>query len=331
MKHFFFYFFLFVRMLPISAQPIIVGFYNFENLYDTVHQFNVNDEEFLPNSEKAYTAKRYAEKTKQLSRVLYQLGKLEDGNGFALLGVAEIENKYVLEKILTENAIKQYQYQFVHINSKDPRGIDVGLIYHPTFFKVLQYKNFSLSDSTHFTSYATRDILYVKGVLGQEKVHLLINHWPSRRGGSKEAIQNRIWAASWCKRIMDSINKEVLHAKWIVMGDFNDNPTDRSVQLLGLYNPFLKQFKRGMGSLAFRDSWNLFDQLLINRTWFNAKNSLTPYKSIIYKNKDMIETEGKYQGYPKRTWDGNEFRGGFSDHFPVALIFSTKKVEKALK
>lgn len=326
-----YFFFLLLLVETSSAQPIIVGFYNFENLYDTVHQINVNDEEFLPTSEKGYTAKKYAEKTKQLSRVLYQIGKLEGGNGFALLGVAEIENKYVLEKILAENTIQKYQYQFLHINSKDPRGIDVGLLYNPAFFKVYQYKNFSLSDAKHFATYATRDILYVKGVLGQEWVHLLINHWPSRRGGSKEAIQNRIWAASWCKRIMDSVNKEKPNAKWIVMGDFNDNPTDRSIALLNLYNPFLKQYKKGLGSMAYRDSWNLFDQILITLSWFNAKNNLTPYKSIIYKTNEMIETEGKYKGYPKRTWNGNQYRGGFSDHFPVVLIFRPKNVEKALK
>ena len=315
---------------PIAARQV-VAFYNCENFYDTTDQLSVNDEEFLPNSSKAYSAARYLQKTNQLSKVIYGLGRLGTQEGLALLGVAEIENQYVLDKVIQSAAIRKYQYKYIHFNSKDPRGIDVALIYQPRFFTPYQYKTFSLKDATHFQAYATRDLLFVKGDLQNQKVYLLVNHWPSRRGGSNEAKKNRIWAAINCKRIMDSINLIDKNAYWIVMGDFNDNPTNKSIQTLGLVNPFLALYKQGQGSLAYRDSWNLFDQILLSTNWNYPKNSINTYKSIIYKFTDMIETKGKYAGYPKRTWNGDQFRGGYSDHFPVALIFRPNNTENPLK
>ncbi|MEN9320153.1 MAG: hypothetical protein RLZZ309_1140 [Bacteroidota bacterium] len=309
----------------------VVAFYNCENFYDTTNQIIVNDEEFLPNSAKGYSASRYAQKSGQLSKVLFGLGQLGNKEGLALLGVAEIENQYVLEKVIQSNALKKYQYKYIHFNSMDPRGIDVALIYQPRFFSPYQYKSYSLKDANHFQDYATRDILLVKGQLQQQWVYVLVNHWPSRRGGSNLAKKNRIWAATTCKRIMDSIHLVDPNAYWIVMGDFNDNPTNKSLRTLGLDNPFLPLYKQGQGSLAFRDSWNLFDQILLSRNWATAKPTLTNYKSIIYKTPDMVENQGKYAGYPKRTWNGDQFRGGYSDHFPVALIFKPNLTGNPLK
>jgi predicted extracellular nuclease len=309
----------------------VVAFYNCENFYDTTHQISVNDQEFLPNSAKGYSASRYTQKTAQLGKVIYGLGQLGNKEGVALLGVAEIENQYVLEKVTQSNAIRKYQYKYIHFNSKDPRGIDVALIYQPSLFTPYQYKSYSLKDANHFQNYATRDILLVKGQLQQEWVYILVNHWPSRRGGSSLAKKNRIWAATTCKRIMDSIHLVDPNAYWIVMGDFNDNPTNKSLKTLGLYNPFLPLFKQGQGTLAFRDSWNLFDQVLLSPNWKANKTSIKYYQSIIYKTPDMIETQGKYAGYPKRTWNGDQFRGGYSDHFPVALIFKPDLTGNPLK
>ena len=309
----------------------VVAFYNCENFYDTTHQISVNDQEFLPNSAKGYSASRYTQKTAQLGKVIFGLGQLGNKEGVALLGVAEIENQYVLEKVTQSNAIRKYQYKYIHFNSKDPRGIDVALIYQPSLFTPYQYKSYSLKDANHFQNYETRDILLVKGQLQQQWVYILVNHWPSRRGGSSLAKKNRIWAATTCKRIMDSIHLVDPNAYWIVMGDFNDNPTNKSLKTLGLYNPFLPLFKQGQGTLAFRDSWNLFDQVLLSPNWKANKTSIKHYQSIIYKTPDMIETQGKYAGYPKRTWNGDQFRGGYSDHFPVALIFKPNLTGNPLK
>ena len=313
---------LFILMLnELSAQSIIVSFYNCENFYDTTDQIKVIDEDFLPSSQKNYTSKAYATKSNHLAKVIYGLGKMEKSNGIAIMGVVEIENKLVLDKLVAEPLLQKYHYKYLHFDSKDQRGVDVALIYNPSYFEPYQYKPYSLTDAEHFNDYATRDILYVKGRLDGEWIHILVNHWPSRRGGAFLSNSKRIWASTVCKKIMDSVSIIDPQAKFIVMGDFNDNPNNTSIKKLDLLNPFYALFKNGYGSIAFRDSWSLFDQILLNRHWNEANNNLTNYKPIIYTTPDMIETQGKYQGYPKRTYDGDRFRGGYSDHFPVALIF----------
>ena len=308
------------------AQSIVVCFYNCENLYDTTNQANVMDEDFLPNSERGYTQLVYDKKSNNIANVIYHLGLLANPNGIALIGLAEIENKMVLTKMLNEPILKKYHYKFIHFDSRDPRGIDVALVYNPIHFTPYQYKPFSLTDETHFNHYATRDILFVKGLLENEWVYILVNHWPSRRGGG-HSKEKRYWASAICKKIIDSIQKEDSNAKFLIMGDFNDNPTDKSVKMLQLTNPFMKMYKNGIGSIGFNDSWNLFDQILLSRNWpehpmkINDKFNLKDYKSIVYSNWNMVELAGKYRGYPKRTYNGTIIRGGYSDHFPVGLIF----------
>jgi len=320
MKNYFILIFLLI-LIKLPAQSIIVGFYNCENFYDTTDQLKVIDEDFTPNSQKNYNSKAYAIKSNHLAKVIYGMGKMDNSNGIAIMGLVEIENKWVLEKLITEPMLQKYHYKYLHFDSKDQRGVDVALIYNPSYFEPYQYKPYSLTDAEHFNDYATRDILYVKGRLDGEWVHILVNHWPSRRGGAFLSNSKRIWAASICKKIMDSVAIIDPQAKFIVMGDFNDNPNNVSIKSLELLNPFYTLFKNGYGSIAFRDSWSLFDQILLSRHWAASKNILTNYKPIIYNTPDMIETQGKYQGYPKRTYDGDQFRGGYSDHFPVALIF----------
>ena len=305
----------------LSAQGIVVSFYNCENFYDTIDQVKVIDEDFLPDSKKNYNSKAYAIKSNHLAKVIYGLGKMENCNGIAIMGVVEVENKLVLDKLIAEPLLQKYHYKYLHFDSRDQRGVDVALIYNPAYFEPYQYKPYSLTDANHFNDYATRDILYVKGRLDGEWIHILVNHWPSRRGGTFLSNSKRIWAATVCKKIMDSVSIIDPQAKFIVMGDFNDNPNNTSIKKLDLLNPFYTLFKNGYGSIAFRDSWSLFDQILLSKHWVEANNNLTNYKPIIYTIQDMIETQGKYRGYPKRTYDGDRFRGGYSDHFPVALIF----------
>lgn len=325
--------FLIIQPFKIHAQGAIIGFYNCENFYDTIHQSQVIDEDFLPNSDKKYSAAYYQLKTSHLASVLFSMGRMNGNKGLAFFGLAEVENKMVLNKLINDPLIKKYHYKIIHLDSKDPRGVDVGFIYNPVQFVPHQYKSFSLSDETHFTHYATRDILYIKGKLENQWVHILVNHWPSRRGGESQSAEKRIWASTVCKKIMDSVMNEHLGAKFIVMGDFNDNPNNRSIKMLKMINPFLKMYQNGIGSIAYKDSWSLFDQILLSSNWkqtdsdTNGEFYLNNYKPIVYKNIEMIEMQGKYQGYPKRTYNGNEFRGGFSDHFPVALIFTLKKGE----
>lgn len=326
---------LLILVQQLNGQSVVIGFYNCENFYDTTNQINVNDEDFLPNSIKHYDHQAYQLKSQHLANVIYKLGRLEKSNGIALFGLVEIENKMVLNKLINEPILKKYHYKFIHFDSKDPRGVDVALIYNPSNFIPYQYKPFSLTDSSHFNTYATRDILFVKGLLNGEWINILVNHWPSRRGGEHQSADKRVWASTICKKIMDSVYMENPNARFILMGDFNDNPNNKSLTQLGMTNPFYKMFKNGMGTLAYNDSWNLFDQILLSPNWNTNKeqkrseNNLKYYKSIIYSQHDMIESNGKYQGYPKRTYNGNILRGGYSDHFPVALIFSDKTAENS--
>jgi hypothetical protein len=334
--------------LKTFAQAHVIGFYNCENFYDTIHQAHVIDEDFLPQSEKHYNRIVYQTKSMHIAQVIDALGKLGDNHCISLMGVVEIENKTVIETVINEPILKKYHLKFIHFDSKDARGVDVALLYNPSKFTPYQFRPYSLTDETHFNDYATRDILYVYGRLDSTWVHILVNHWPSRRGGAKISNSKRLWAATKCKNIMDSISERDPDAKWIVMGDFNDNPTDKSVLHLGLKNPFVPLYKNGIGSLAFNDSWHLFDQIMLSNNWVtNFKNTmnrqmlemvverrtlgkvskkkssielLTICKPIVYKNLQMVETRGKYKGYPKRTYNGNTFISGYSDHYPVALI-----------
>lgn len=312
---------------------LIVGFYNCENFYDTINQMNVMDEDYLPNSAKKYNESAFAIKSQHIAQVIYGLGKIENAEGLAIMGLAEIENKIVLTRLINEPLIKKYHYQFIHFDAKDARGVDVALLYNPRQFIPYQYRPYTLTDVNHFNKYATRDILFVKGLLNKEWVYVLVNHWPSRRGGEAISANKRKWAASICKRIMDSVQLQDPKARFIVMGDFNDNPTNQSLQMLKMINPFTKLYTMGMGSIAYNDSWNLFDQILLSYNWEEKLGKSTDtthiknYKPMVYKNEAMIESQGKYKGYPKRTYNGNHFRAGYSDHFPVGLIFTLKTAE----
>lgn len=318
----------------ISAQKIIIGFYNCENFYDTSNQINVIDEEYLPNSSKEYNSEKFRNKTNRITKIILELGNLEhteNKTGVAFMGLAEIENRSVLNSIVTHPSLLKYQYKLIHFDSKDPRGIDVGFIYNPQIFTPLQYRPFSINTKSHILDYPTRDILFIKGIIQNEIINILVNHWPSRRGNSKLARSRRIWAGQICTQIIDSIHKAYPYEKFIMMGDFNDNPIDKSLKNIPLYNPFQSIFKSGIGTLAYKDAWNLFDQILISSSFKNEKNNLNYYKSIVYASSDMFEKSGRYRGYPKRTWNGDQFNNGYSDHLPVAVIFSLKSTENPLK
>jgi len=322
---------LLIYCTKATAQKIVIGFYNCENFYDTTDQANTIDEDFLPTSSKQYNSEKFKRKASNIAKVVYGIGNIGGQNRLAFIGFAEIENKNVIINIASDSLLKKYHYKIIHFDANDPRGIDVGFMYNPDFFTPIQYRPFSITIKEHANDYPTRDILFVKGLLGDEVVNVLINHWPSRRGNSKTAKLRRFWASEICKQIIDSIHQTCPSEKFIVMGDFNDNPTDKSLENIPLYNPFKPLFKSGQGSIAYKDAWNLFDQILISPSLMEEKSYLTYYNSIIYKNIDLTEHTGRYRGYPKRTWNGDDFNNGFSDHFPVAVIFSLKLAQNPLK
>ncbi len=312
-----------------------VGFYNLENLFDTVHTAGKNDYEYLPTAKKKYNSFVYNDKLSKLSSVIVEIGKDVSPDGVAVLGVSEIENRSVLEDLVKTNAIKSRNYQIVHYDSPDRRGVDVGLLYNPQYFKLDTSYSYYVDLPAEKDGYKslTRDILWVKGKLDGETYHFLVGHWPSRIGGSAASAPKRAKAAEVCRRVIDSIYRIEPNANIMVMGDLNDNPTDASVTKhlkannklaekdnATLYNPWVDFYQKGVGTLAYQDSWSLFDQVIISRNILRkADDKYSFYKAGIYKRDEMIQTSGKYKGYPKRTFDFDRYVGGFSDHFPTYI------------
>jgi len=332
------------KPMPQRHHSLITAFYNFENFYDTVNNTTVDDEEFLPSGAKNYNSAIYQKKVSNLATVVQKIGAEINNDGPAILGAVEIENDTVLNDLIKHPLIKNRNYLFVHENSKDLRGIDVALLYQPKYFTPLTHTSLQVQlPSRNKLPYFTRDILYVKGVLLQDTVHIYVNHWPSRRGGQKRSTESRSKAARVCRSHINTILAEDATAKIMVMGDLNDNPSDYSVshalQSSGglkmikksdLYNPWVEVLAKGNGTLANRDAWGIFDQILVSQSWIPPRHTgrLFLGSSHVFKAFFMIEQQGRYKGYPLRTWDGNQFRDGFSDHFPTFLVLLEKIEEK---
>ena len=245
----------------------------------------------------------------------------------------EVENRKVIEDLINTGKLKKNNYQIVHTESPDKRGVDVALVYNPKYFKLISYKayNLNIKDKPDFR---TRNQLLVNGILDGDTIHFLVNHWPSRRGGEKRSRPLRNAAAQLAKSIVDSLLADNKNAKIIVMGDFNDDPTSPSMKKYmkaketknilpnELYNPMIKKYKKGDGTLAYRDNWSLFDQFLITKALLGIpdKKSYKYWKTEIYKKSYLKNQDGRFKGYPFRTYVGDTYLGGYSDHFPVYMF-----------
>lgn len=317
----------------------IIGFYNLENFYDTVDNPIVDDNEFLPKGEKNYNSAIYWNKVGNLATVISQIGTDISPDGPAILGVSEIENDTVLHDLINHPLLKKRNYKIVHYDSRDARGIDVALLYNPKYFTVENSdKLFVKLPGGSKDAYFTRDVLWVQGLLDGERINLYVNHWPSRRGGEERSSPGREAAATVCKNHIDSISKVYPDPKVVIMGDLNDDPISPSivhvlkakeriseVKAEGLFNPWTEMYKRGIGTTAYQDSWSLFDQIIISYPWLSHQQSGFFFqKQQIFNKQFMVENVGKYKGYPMRTWDGNTYRSGYSDHFPTFIILLKK-------
>lgn len=313
-----------------------IAFYNLENLFDTIP--GPNDTEFTPEGAKKFTSARYWHKIDHMSDVISQIGGELFPGGPAIIGVCEIENRSVMEDLIASPRLKPSGYSIVHYDSPDARGVDVGLLYRPEFFKVTSHRSVTLRipDNPNFK---TRDQLVVSGLLDGEPLHVIVNHWPSRRGGEKRSLPLRMAAAKLTRSIVDSILVTDANAKIIIMGDLNDDPDSPSiVKVLGanpypeklkpgeLFNAMGSLYHEGIGTLAYRDSWNLFDNLIITQSLLNGdKRTWTLFRSKVFNKPFLQQPSGQFAGYPWRTYVGNNFTGGYSDHFPVYLFLIKKK------
>lgn len=309
-------------------KKISVAFYNLENLFDTRNDPEKLDDDFTPKGFKKWDENRYGKKLKKLAKVISKIGKKENTTPPALVAVAEVENAKVLEDLVQVKSLKKYDYGVVHFDSPDERGIDVGLLYRKDLFTVKE----AATHMVYLESEAgkqdyTRDILYVKGDLAGHEVHLLINHWPSRRQGVDKSSKKRIIAAQENRKIIDTLLKEDEDARILVLGDFNDGPYDESVKdhlvQKDLYNPMVFLNTRYQGSLNHRFEWYLFDQIILSANFMRLHQNRFKYlSSNIYNETYLTEFAGKFKGNPFRTYAGAKYLGGYSDHFPVYINFS---------
>jgi endonuclease/exonuclease/phosphatase family metal-dependent hydrolase len=329
-----------------------VAFYNFENLFDTINDPTTHDDEWTPTGAQNWTKEKYQQKLKNLSRVLSDIGTPENSNAPTLIGGSEIENRGVLEDLIKEPKISNLDYGIIHFDSPDKRGIDVALLYQKKYFKPTSYSNIPLyifknketikenkKEETENEEVEkvpqknrifTRDQLLVTGFLEGEEISIIVNHWPSRSGGEKASSKFREEAGKLNRRIIDSLQRINPNAKVITMGDLNDGPYNKSIKEalgakarkdevgeFGVFNPFEEMFYKGMGTLAFRDSWDIFDQIIITEPLIKSDfSSFRFWKAGIFNRSYLIQTSGKYKGYPLRH---TLTEVGFSDHFPVYI------------
>ena len=286
-----------------------IAFYNVENLFDTINGPN-NDEEFLPAGKKQWTSQRYNTKISHINEIICDLKTP------ILFGFCEIENELVMNDILKTNK-KLNHHKIVHFNSLDARGIDVGMLYDANKLKLIDkgFIRFNLPEQNTPTS---RDIVWAKFSYKKEVFFAMVNHWPSRRGGTEKSAPKRIKASSEAKQFIDLLLREDPNTKIILVGDLNDYPSNRSVQqLTETMTPCItKESNQYGGTNCYRGEWNILDHIMISEGFQNKKLAIKPGSGKIY-SPDYLITEYKGNKVPFRTYGGSKYLNGYSDHLPV--------------
>ena len=332
-----------------DAQQYIraIAFYNLENLFDTIHDEGKNDYEYLPEGGMKWTSFKYENKIEKMAYAISQIGTDEDPRGATCLGVAEVENKGCLEDLcrVTNNKYNR-RYKPILLEGPDRRGVDVGFLYDSVAFRPPHVTGHELN--AHYADggvVKSRLQLLVTGYLigdgSPEKIHLLVNHWPSRYGGELSSRPTRDTAAMLTLSICDSIYRKEPRAKIIIMGDLNDDPFNHScaevlkarktreeVEPQGLFNTMWQRLDRGIGSLAYIGSWNLFDQIIISEPLMNAKledGKWCYWKPEIFNKPFLTVQDGKDKGTPLRTHKSGVWQNGYGDHYPTLIYLIKQK------
>lgn len=317
-----------------------VAFYNLENLFDTINNNGSYDLEFSPGGARQWNGQKYWSKISKLADVITHMTTKTTPNGPAVIGVSEIENKSVLDDLvkavdakLQAQGRQTWNLQVVHHDSPDRRGVDVSCLYNPRQFKFIDVTNHTLR-IPNYESFRTRDQMCVTGIIGGDTVSVIVNHWPSRLGGQEQSSYLREAAGALSKHIADSLWSIRPDQGVIVMGDLNDDPQDKSCAVaLGakkdidkvephqFYNPWWKLLDKGIGTLAYKGQWNLFDQIIVSGTLLKRNGAKVYYNNAKVNNFDFLkDTEGTRQGYPKRTFSAGVWLDGYSDHYPTEIF-----------
>lgn len=308
-----------------------IAFYNVENLFDTEHNKFTLDKDYTPNGEFQWNQNRYECKIQNLSKVISKIGLKKSELPPIFIGLAEIENKTGLIDLIASEKLKPFNYDFVHYESPDERGIDVAFLYQKEHFELIYSDTYTLylTDNENNRDF-TRDVLLVSGKLFKEPIYIIVNHWPSRNGGTKFSENKRIKAAKLVQKIITDIYKENENPNIIIMGDFNDEPNSNSLKnhLMNsnFTNPMLNLQDLKKGSVKYHGKWYMFDQIILSKSFLN--NKILKYLSVqIFDDYFLQEPKGKRKGAPKRTFIGKWHQGGFSDHFPVFAYFKKTNLQ----
>ncbi|MGB1018083.1 MAG: endonuclease/exonuclease/phosphatase family protein [Chitinophagales bacterium] len=303
----------------IAPKNVTVGFYNVENLFDTEDEPGVNDNDFTPEGYKKWTLDRYYEKLDNISRVILDMNK---NDWPVVIGLSEVENKAVLEDLISHKDLINANYGIVHYDSPDERGIDVALLYRKEFFSLKNSNNIVINNPD-FPNSKTRAILHVDGeFFNGENFHFFVNHWSSRRDGTLETEAKRLFQADVLKKWVDRVSEDASN-KIVVMGDFNDYPTDKSIKQVlnagvgseSLYNLAYALHMQDKGTINYKNDWGMFDQFMVSKNLFNTGLHLKS-KQLKILDKEYLIWKGKK---PNRTYGGDKYYGGFSDHLPIYI------------
>lgn len=331
-----------------TKQNYVIGFYNLENLFDIYDDPVKNDQEFLPEGKNKWTQAKYEKKLSNMATVIKTMAE-NNKRWHTILGVSEIENRLVLEDLVSQPEIAAANYQIVHYDSPDRRGVDVALLYKPDQFTYIDSESipfdfnsdidFSDTDTSYFK---TRDILMVRGQIAGEDFAFYVAHLPSRIGGKGGNLRGR--GAEIIYNHSRKLEKEFPGIKIVVMGDMNDDPKDESMthylhgretlEEVGqddFFSPYLSMLKAGYGSLCYQGVWCIYDLELVNYNLAFApegglriqpvtKNQGKEYYGVIFKRPFMTTQKGTYKGYPFRTFSNGAFVGGYSDHYPTYIV-----------
>lgn len=333
-----------------NGKHYIIGFYNLENLFDCTHDEGKNDYQFLPEGTYKWTPEVYAAKLHNMAYAIQQMA-IENGQYHAVLGVAEVENDHVLDDLVATPELAPAKFSYVHFESPDQRGIDVALLYRPDVFKVEATETIPFTfdsdiefamDAAQKKQFFTRDVLMVRGRIGREQFAFFVAHLPSRIGDKGEDLRCR--GAEIIYARAKALSEEFPGIKIVVMGDMNDDPTDKSMteyihakeyitelEKGEFFSPFLTMFKEGredgFGTLEYHGAWNLFDIILVSESLVNAKGHslrLLPTAdnkpAAVFKRDFLTQQSGKFAGTPFRTMSYGEFINGYSDHYPTFIV-----------
>ena len=309
-----------------------IGFYNVENLYDTINFTWNNDENFTPTGKNAWSGRRYWLKIDNLANVISQMATDVTPDGLSVLGLCEVGNKKALVDLVKHERLRERNYQVVHIEGSDKRSITPSFIYNPTYYKVTK----SCIYKVLIESYKTRDILVISGLFAGEPMSFIVNHWPGRNGGELESNQQRILLAKAVRHIADSISTDNPNAKVAIIGDLNDSPFDESVKkylntranqndasFKKYFNPMEKLYNESAPTVFYEKKWNLFDQIIINENFLPGDFSEWNFYVARTFNKSFLRiTSGKDEGHPLPTYIKGKYTGGYSDHFPVFIVIA---------